>query len=63
MKKVVVFILVLLVMLACSKQQKEVEEVDPFIYKQGILEEGETLANALLDERIENGLVYKLVNQ
>lgn len=63
MKKVVVFILVLLVMLACSKQQKEVEEVDPFIYKQGILEEGETLANALLDEGIENGLVYKLVNQ
>ncbi|MBT3756639.1 MAG: M23 family metallopeptidase [Candidatus Cloacimonetes bacterium] len=63
MKKVVVFVLVLLVMLACSKQQKEVEEVDPFIYKQGILEEGETLANALLDEGIENGLVYKLVNQ
>jgi len=63
MKKVVVFILVLLSILACSKQQKKVDEVDPFIYKTGVLEEGETLANALLDEGLENGLVYTLVNK
>jgi len=63
MKKLVLLIFILLVMLACTKPKDEVEEIDPFIYKEGTLEEGETLANALMDEGLDNGLVYKLVNK
>ncbi len=63
MKKLVLLIFVLLVFLACTKSKDAVEEIDPFIYKEGALEEGETLANALMDEGLDNGLVYKLVNK
>lgn len=63
MKKLVLLIFVLLVLLACTRSKDAVEEIDPFIYKEGTLEEGETLANALMDEGLENGLVYKLVNK
>ncbi len=63
MKKVVLLIVVLLLFLACTKSKEELEEIDPYIYKTGVLEEGETLANALMDEGLDNGLVYKLVNK
>ncbi|MCD6177204.1 MAG: hypothetical protein J7K29_05160, partial [Candidatus Cloacimonetes bacterium] len=63
MKKVIILIVVLLLLLACTRSKEELEEIDPFIYKTGVLEEGETLANALMDEGLNNGLVYKLVNK
>jgi len=63
MKKVVLSIVVLLLLLACTRSKEELEEIDPYIYKTGVLEEGETLANALMDEGLDNGLVYKLVNK
>jgi len=63
MKKVFLLIIVLLLLSACSKVKKETEAIDPFIYKTGTLEEGETLANALMDEGLDNGMVYKLVNK
>lgn len=63
MKKLVLLVFVLLVLLACTRSKEVVEEIDPFVYKKGALEEGETLANALMDEGLENGLVYKLVNK
>jgi len=64
MKKIGLLILVLLLLLACTKSNEEIQdEIDPFIYKIGILEEGETLANALMKEGIENGMVYMLVNK
>ncbi len=64
MKKVVLLIFVLLLLLACSKSKEETpEEIDPFIYKTGVLGEGETLANALMDEGLDNAIVYKLVNK
>jgi len=63
MRIVIILALVVFLILACKKPQEEIEEIDPYIYKSGKLEEGETLANALLDEGIENALVYKLVNK
>lgn len=63
MKKIVILAFFLYILSACTKPQEELEEIDPFIYKEGRLEEGETLANVLLDEGLENGLVYKLVNK
>ena len=63
MKKIVLLIFVLLLFVTCTKPKEEAEEIDPFIYKTGVLGEGETLANALLDEGLDNGLVYKLVNK
>jgi len=63
MKKVVLSIVILLLLLACTRSKEEIEEIDPHIYKTGVLEEGETLANALMDEGLDNGLVYKLVNK
>lgn len=63
MRIVIISTLVLLVIFACTQPQEEIEEIDPFIYKFGKLEEGEILANALLDEGLENALVYKLVNK
>ena len=63
MKKVVLLIVVLLLLLACTRSKEELEEIDPYIYKTGTLEEGETLANALMDEGLDNGLVYQLVNK
>jgi len=63
MRIVIILALVVFLILACTKPQEEIEEIDPYIYKSGKLEEGETLANALLDEGIENALVYKLVNK
>jgi len=63
MKNLVLLIFVLSMLVACSRSQEAVEEIDPFVYKEGTLEEGETLANALMDEGLENGLVYKLVNK
>lgn len=64
MKKVALLIFVLLLLSACSKLKEETpEEIDPFIYKTGVLKEGETLANALMDEGLNNGMVYKLVNK
>ena len=63
MKKIVLLIIALLLLLACTRSKEEIEETDPFIYKTGVLEVGETLANALMDEGLDNGLVYKLVNK
>ncbi|MBC8415480.1 MAG: M23 family metallopeptidase [Candidatus Cloacimonetes bacterium] len=61
MNRFFVFCLLLLILLSCSK--KTPEEIDPFIYLSGSLQEGETLANALIDEGIENATVYKFVNK
>ncbi|MDP8267580.1 MAG: M23 family metallopeptidase [Candidatus Tenebribacter davisii] len=63
MKKFVLLIFVLLFIMSCAKPKEEPEKIDPFIYRTDVLEEGETLANALMDEGLDNGLVYKLVNK
>ncbi|HPR17060.1 MAG TPA: M23 family metallopeptidase [Candidatus Cloacimonadota bacterium] len=60
-----IFLLLLILVLSCTqrKEEQEVVEVDPFLYKHGALQKGETLANALLAQNIDNTTVYKLVNQ
>ncbi|MCF7859474.1 MAG: M23 family metallopeptidase [Candidatus Cloacimonetes bacterium] len=64
MNKFVLIVFGLTVLLSCTKPKNQiVEEIDPFIYRKGNLKQGETLAKALLDEGLENGLVYSLVNK
>jgi murein DD-endopeptidase MepM/ murein hydrolase activator NlpD len=48
----------------CHKREiEEIEEPDPFIYKRGFIQKGETLAKALKDQGLDNVTVYKLVNK
>ena len=56
------FIIVIVFVTSCTPKEEEVE-IDPYIYKHGELVEGEILANALMDEDIDNPTVYKLVNK
>lgn len=64
MKKYILFILCSFVLFSCGNvQDKKVQEPDPFIYKSGSLEKGETLAKAMLKEDLDNVMVYKLVNK
>lgn len=59
-----IFFVFILSLISCQKEVPEkVKEVDPFHYKRGELEKGETLANALMDEDIDNATVYMLVNK
>lgn len=51
-----------ILLISCTPKEEPVE-IDPFIYKRGVLEKGEILANALKDEEIDNVVVYKLVNK
>ncbi|MBN1326452.1 MAG: hypothetical protein JW996_00710, partial [Candidatus Cloacimonetes bacterium] len=61
---IIIFLSVILILnISCRKQtEKSIPEIDPFIYKSGSLQKGETLANALIDRDIENGKVYQAVN-
>ncbi|MCF7794166.1 MAG: M23 family metallopeptidase [Candidatus Cloacimonetes bacterium] len=59
-----IFFVLIFFLISCQKEEpKEVIEIDPFHYKRGELEKGETLANALMDEEIDNATVYMLVNK
>lgn len=65
MNRLFIFFLLALVLTAsCSQQEpEEIISTDPYHYKRGTLEPGESLANALMDEGLENGTVYNLVNK
>ncbi len=67
MNKLIVCFGLFLIFLACGMKEitpaEEEIEIDPFLYKRGALQKGETLANALMKKEIDNATVYKLVNQ
>jgi len=64
MKKLLAILLLLTLIFSCTKKKETViPPPDPYIYKHGILQKGETLANALKNKQIENGEVYRLVNK
>jgi murein DD-endopeptidase MepM/ murein hydrolase activator NlpD len=57
------FVAVILLISCATEEPEEIIEIDPFIYKRGALEEGEILANALMNEGIDNHVVYRFVNK
>jgi len=55
---------VAILLISCTPKEPEVIiEPELYRYKRGALEEGEILANALMDEDIDNPTVYMLVNK
>lgn len=68
-KKYILIAILALVIFSCGKESAEQQNVinepepDPYIYIKGSLQKGETLANALLDENLENVAVYEAVNK
>ena len=70
MNKLLIGIALLLILMSCSNEEiepfdfeKAVKKIDPYLYKMGELQQGETLADALTNKGIENGLVYTMVNK
>ncbi len=69
MKKYIGLIVLLTLIFSCSKEASEnktevpVPEPDPYHYVSGSLQKGETLANALMDEDLNNVAVYEVVNK
>jgi len=66
-KNYLLILLSLILLFACKNdktvQDKIHPEPDPYHYVSGSLAKGETLANALLDEDLDNITVYQLVNK
>ena len=69
MKKYILVTLLMLFIFSCGSdpadQQDETTKIepDPYNYVAGSLQKGETLANALLDENLNNVEVYQVVNK
>ncbi|MBN2460417.1 MAG: M23 family metallopeptidase [Candidatus Cloacimonetes bacterium] len=60
----IIIVLIAMVLLSCSGKQEFAEEaVDPFIYRSGSLEKGQTLAQALMAQDISSPAVYRVVNK
>ena len=63
MKKIFLIVFSFVLIFSCAKKKNAEPEPDPFVYKHGSLQKGETLANALKNKEINNGEVYTLVNK
>jgi len=61
-KKYIIFLCVF-ILLSCSRSDQIEQVEDPYLYKKGILEKGQTLAEALIKSDLNNVEVYKLVNK
>lgn len=59
------FLMVFLLLLSgCQDKYEDTpEEIDPFVYRRGVLNKGETLAAVMLKMDLDNASVYQLVNQ
>jgi len=66
-KKYILILISLIILFACSNNETKIEDTepieDPYHYKTGSLAKGEILANALMDEELDNVTVYQLVNK
>lgn len=63
MKQYLVMFFFFMLLISCHEQSTKEIEIDPYLYISGNLQKGETLANALIEQNIENGSVYKIVNK